>query len=283
MILFKKAKDLNNWITLRRKNGATIGFIPTMGALHEGHISLISTSKKTDSVTICSIFVNPAQFNNQQDFDKYPISIEKDIELLEQSGCDVLFIPSFLEIYPNGINQSKNYEIGDLENILEGKYRPGHFQGVCMVVHRLLEIIPADHLYLGQKDYQQCKIIATLIDLVSLNTKPSIIICPTLREKDGLAMSSRNRRLNEKERDAAPTLFNTLNWIKNNISKGSLITLNNKAQNMLMAAGFKTDYIVIAYANTLSSINDWDGDHKIVALVAATLNEVRLIDNLPLN
>ena len=170
-----------------------------MGALHNGHVSLISQSKKKTDITVCSIFVNHAQFNNPDDFEKYPSTIENDILLLEESGCDILFIPSEDEIYPDAASKNKHFELGYLEKVLEGEFRPGHFQGVCLVVERLLNIVEPDFLFLGQKDYQQCLVIKKLISLMQKNIK--VIICPILREKNGLAMSSRNLRLNEEEKE----------------------------------------------------------------------------------
>ena len=169
MILFKKSADIHAWLQQCKKAGKTIGFIPTMGALHPGHISLLQSAIKADVVSVCSIFVNPAQFNDARDFENYPATIEKDIDALEKAGCDVLFLPSVSEMYPAGLGHAKTYDLGYLETVLEGKYRPGHFQGVCLVVHRLLNIIPADDLYLGQKDYQQCMVIKKLIELEKIN------------------------------------------------------------------------------------------------------------------
>src|SRR5690242_13565632 len=200
MILFKKVIDLRKWLDHQRQTENNIGFVPTMGALHSGHLSLIEASKKENSITVSSIFVNPTQFNDPTDFEKYPVTIEKDIDLLEGIGCDAIFLPSVEEIYPNGTKSVKHYELGYLEKILEGKFRPGHFQGVCMVVERLLEIVEPDKLYLGQKDFQQCMVIRKLISLMGKENTISLEISPTLREPDGLAMSSRNVRLNEEER-----------------------------------------------------------------------------------
>ena len=285
MIVFKKAADLHKWVEAQQTKDKLVGFVPTMGALHPGHISLIDASKKKDNVTVSSIFVNPTQFNDPKDFKKYPVTLEQDIDLLEESGCDVLFLPSVEEMYPDGLSSEMHYDLGFLETVLEGKYRPGHFQGVCMVVRRLLEIVNPDHLYLGQKDYQQCMILARLVELIGLNNKTEIIICPTLREVDGLAMSSRNMRLNEVERKNAVTIYQCLNMIKENTKKNTPAELINKAQSMLGNAGFKVDYVEIADARNLSPVNDpiaigWDGKQKLVALVAATMNEVRLIDNM---
>jgi pantoate--beta-alanine ligase len=281
MILFKKLTDLQRFLGNERKKGSKIGFVPTMGALHPGHLSLIQQSNKENDCTVCSIFVNPSQFNDPKDFEKYPITIEKDIDLLEKAGCHILFMPRVDEIYPAGIQPTRHYELGFLETVLEGPYRKGHFQGVCMVVHRLLDIVSPDNLYLGQKDYQQCMVIKKLIELI--DAPVNVIICPTLREEDGLAMSSRNMRLNEGERKKAATIFQALHFLKANFEKGSLENVITKAKEKLKDRGFKTDYIAIADADTLELLDMWDGKRKAVALAAAYLNDIRLIDNMVLN
>ena len=283
MIIFKKTRDLHKWLEAQRLTGISIGFVPTRGALHTGHLSLIESSIKANPVTVCSIFVNPTQFNDPKDFEKYPITIEKDIELLANAGCDILFLPSVKEIYPDELSPSLKYDLGYLERILEGKFRPGHFQGVCMVVHRLLEIVMPDNFYLGQKDYQQCMVIKKLIALIGLSNAILVNICPTLREPDGLAMSSRNVRLNEEERIKATAIFRNLSFIKENLTTGDLKGLKETAFRNLSEAGFNVDYIEIADANDLSIIDDWDGQKKLVALAAAFMKEVRLIDNILLN
>lgn len=278
MIIFRKAKDINTYLLKIRKTGKTIAFIPTMGALHPGHISLLKTAKKPDSILVCSIFVNPTQFNDTKDFDNYPSPVEHDIDLLEQVGCDVLFLPSVPEMYPDGMATNEKYELGYLETILEGKYRPGHFQGVCMVVHRLLNIVNCDHLYIGQKDYQQCMVIKKLIELEHIET--TINICPTLREKDGLAMSSRNIRLAEQDRQKATQIFETLSYLKNNLKPGDITVLKDAAVNRLTEAGFKVDYLEIADAGNLQIVDHWNSELKLVAVAAAFIGEVRLIDNM---
>ncbi len=278
MILFKNAADITSWLLKSKAAGKKIGFIPTMGALHKGHTSLILASQQAGSMSVCSIFVNPAQFNDAKDFDNYPSTIEKDIDALEKAGCDVLFLPSVSEMYPAGTGNAKNYDLGYLETVLEGKYRPGHFQGVCLVVHRLLNIIPADDLYLGQKDYQQCMVIKKLVELEKINT--TIHICPTLRETSGLAMSSRNMRLTAEAREHALNIFETLSYLKNNMKPGDLTGLKQTAADHLTNAGFKVDYVEIADAGNLDIINHWDGNRKLVAVAAAFLSDVRLIDNM---
>ncbi|MGQ0740632.1 MAG: pantoate--beta-alanine ligase [Bacteroidota bacterium] len=283
MILFKKAKDLRKWLDAQQEKAKPIGFIPTMGALHRGHLSLIEASKKENPVTVCSIFVNPAQFNDPKDFEKYPVTLEKDIDMLEESGCDLLFFPSVREIYPEGTSKAGHYELGSFETVLEGKFRPGHFQGVCMVVHRLLDIVQPHNLYLGQKDYQQCMVITKLIELTGHTGKITVNICPTLRETDGLAMSSRNMRLNADERGKATTIFKSLLFIKENLQRGNIEELKLHAGSMLLQNGLKPDYVEIADANNLSAVTEWDGKQKLVGLAAAFLNEVRLIDNMLMN
>ncbi|CAN5870578.1 pantoate--beta-alanine ligase [soil metagenome] len=280
MILIKSAAELTAYIKKVNANGVFVGFVPTMGALHQGHISLIERSKNENGLTVCSIFVNPTQFNNPEDFKKYPITLETDIDLLEKWGTDVLFLPDVAEIYPPGFVK-KHYELGFLETVLEGKYRPGHFQGVCLVVDRLLDIVMPNNLYLGQKDYQQCMVISRLIDITGHQT--NIVICPTLRETDGLAMSSRNMRLDASQRILALDIYEALSLLKKEIKKGSLTEIKLNAREKLTAAGFKVDYVEIADSGTLLLQEQWDGSQKMVALVAAYLGDIRLIDNLVLN
>jgi pantoate--beta-alanine ligase len=282
MIILKTSKDLQHQLNDYRQRGESVGFVPTMGALHDGHISLLKSSKAENSITVCSIFVNPAQFNDSGDFQKYPSTLEQDIYKLEIAGCDILFLPSVEEIYPQGISRKKEYDLGYLNTILEGKFRPGHFQGVCMAVERLLAIVLPNTLYLGQKDFQQCMIINKLIHLMHLEDQIQTKICPILREKDGLAMSSRNTRLNGEQRGKATALFETLVFLKQNLNKGSLVDLKNEATNLLQKKNFKTDYVEIADAKTLKPINEWDSRTNIVGLVAAYIDGVRLIDNMML-
>jgi pantoate--beta-alanine ligase len=279
MILFKQAKELASFLTEQKQKGITIGFVPTMGALHQGHFSLLQQAKKETALAVCSIFVNPTQFNNPDDFRKYPVTIEKDIELLIANGCDVLFLPSVAEIYPPGYKAGR-YDLGTLETRLEGHYRPGHFQGVCQVVDRLLQIVNPSSLYLGQKDYQQCKVIQKLLSLTG-QTNVSLRISPTIREEDGLAMSSRNLRMTNGQRQKAPALFDELSNSKTSLYKKPLQEIKQEAVSHLSEKGFRVDYFEIADAQTLEAAQDTK--RPVVALVAAYLEDVRLIDNLPLN
>ena len=192
---------MKSWLSSQRIKGKTIGFVPTMGALHAGHINLIENCRRDSDLTVCSIFVNPAQFNDPKDFEKYPVSIEKDIEMLTNAGSSVLFLPSVEEIYPTGRTNLETYDLGSLETLLEGRYRPGHFQGVCQVMSRLLNRVEPDHLFMGQKDFQQCLVVQRLINILNLRLEFHIV--PTVREKDGLAQSSRNLRLTADQRKNA--------------------------------------------------------------------------------
>jgi pantoate--beta-alanine ligase len=282
MILFKQVKPLKKYIAGLKNQGKTIGFIPTMGALHKGHLSLIRESRQQCSVTVCSIFVNPTQFNDPKDFEKYPVTIENDILLLEQGGADILFLPSVAEMYPDGLTSPVHYELGYLENILEGFYRPGHFQGVCQVVHRLLDVVEPGTLFLGRKDYQQCMVIKKLIELYNIPTM--LQIGNTLREADGLAMSSRNLRLLPEDRKKATAIYGALNYIKTEMYAKSIEELKQLATHIIMEAGFsKIDYVEIGDAGTLLPVNQANSGTKLVALVAAFLNNVRLIDNMIIN
>jgi pantoate--beta-alanine ligase len=281
MILLKRAGDLTGWLERQRATGKSIGFVPTLGALHAGHISLITISKKSTDVSVCSIFVNPTQFNDPKDFQKYPVTLENDIALLEQAGVDILFLPEVKELYPNGTTGLETYDLGRLETILEGKYRPGHFQGVCQVMRRLLDFVKPDHLFMGQKDYQQCMVVQRLLAIRGMNTQ--LHRCPIVRETDGLAMSSRNMRLTPEQRKKATAIYQALLLLKKEwISSGS--THTKQAEEMLKQADFQIDYITIAHADTLEPITDKAGAASgAVALIAAFQGEVRLIDNMILS
>jgi pantoate--beta-alanine ligase len=281
MIIFKTAGELRTWRRAAAEKGLQTGFVPTMGALHDGHLSLLKAAAAGNPLTLVSIFVNPTQFNDPADYAKYPNTLDKDIDLLEKAGCTALFLPSVEEMYPEGLPPSApHYDLGFLETVLDGAYRPGHFQGVCMVVHRLLKMAEPDNLYMGQKDYQQCMVIDRLLELTGMSERISLHICPTQRESDGLAMSSRNLRLSPDERHQATAIYRELNAIREQLHRGDLMSLKQKAAHNLEAQGFRPDYIEIADARTLQPVGEWDGKSPLVALAAAFLGEVRLIDNM---
>ena len=214
MQIFVRSAALQGYLRDQKKAGKSIGFVPTMGALHEGHLSLIKSSKTKSDITVVSLFVNPTQFNNSEDYRLYPIQPEKDKAMLESIGCDVVFMPSADEIYPHGTEKLTSYELGYLESVMEGKFRPGHFQGVCQVVNRLLEIVNPTFLFLGRKDFQQCKVIERLLSLTGKSQDMQLVICPTLREANGLAMSSRNMRLSPDQRNKAAMIYEELIYLK---------------------------------------------------------------------
>ncbi len=279
MVIFKETNRIHGQLQSLKKEGKRIGFVPTMGALHQGHLSLIRTSKNENDFTVCSIFINPTQFNNIEDFKHYPITVENDIKLLIETGCDFLFLPPVSEIYQEG-HIKKYYKLGNIENILEGFYRPGHFQGVCQVVDRLLEIIDPHTLYLGQKDYQQCMVVQKLLELTG-RTNIKLRICPTQREADGLAMSSRNLRLKQKEREKAINISRVLTFMRKEIDHLPIPEIKKIATKELEKDGFLVDYVEISDAKTLEPTENKSS--PLVGLVAASIDSVRLIDNMALN
>ena len=281
MIIFKTTAALSAHTTALQATGKTIGFVPTMGALHQGHLSLIAASQADNNYTLCSIFINPTQFNNPEDFNLYPVTVEKDIEQLVAAGCDFLFMPSVDEIYPSG-HVKKHFDLGELEHILEGHYRPGHFQGVCEVVDRLLTITNPERLYLGQKDYQQCMVIKKLIEITG-RQQPQLKFVNTKRENSGLAMSSRNLRLNETEKESALAIIDALHYIKKEWPVTPVAAIKEVAAAMLQQKGFAIDYVEISDAENLQPLLRFDSNKKAIALIAATLGNVRLIDNMLLN
>lgn len=278
MILIHKAALLHDYLAQQREKGSSVGFVPTMGALHDAHISLVNHSASVCDITVCSIFVNPTQFNDTSDYNKYPDRLENDVKMLAASRVDVLFVPPVNDIYPAGTGHLEHYDLGYLETILEGEFRPGHFQGVCQVMSRLLKAVEPDQLFMGQKDYQQCMVVKKLLQLLNMDVK--LDTRPTMRENDGLAMSSRNLRLSPEERQKVPLIHQVLSNIKTKLAPGNLLTLKHEATSRLNAGGFRVEYVEIADAGNLQPVNDWNGKLPLVALVAAFMGEVRLIDNM---
>lgn len=280
MRIFQTVAEIQKYLLeINELRHTFVGFVPTMGALHDGHLSLIAASKTKTAITVCSIFVNPTQFNDKQDFDKYPIQIDRDLELLLSAGCDVVFVPTVEEIYPNGTLEKTGIDLGFIGKTLDAAHRPGHFEGVLQVVKRLLDIVQPDILFIGQKDYQQCMVLTKLVEHYQLPVQ--IEICPTLREQDGLAMSSRNARLNAEERIAAVQLSKALFTIKEHIHHADLLTLIKEQletlhQNRLISV----EYIVAVNGKTLQTIDSYQENTPITLLIAAKVGDVRLIDNV---
>lgn len=279
MIIVKTAQKIGALLGGQNEFSNQIGFVPTMGALHEGHLELVKAAKKKCRQVVVSIFVNPTQFNDPKDFEQYPISIEQDIRMLEKAGADMLLLPSVAAVYPAGTASSFEYQLGKLEHWFEGKWRPGHFKGVCQVVHRLLDWVKPGLLFMGQKDYQQCMVVQALIH--QLQWPIALQIVPTVREKSGLAMSSRNRRLSDEQLTQASTLYAQMSQIARLAYHQPLPQLVANATAALQQAGFKPiDYVAIADAQTLEPLTMVPGNRQMVVLVAAFLQNVRLIDNL---
>lgn len=279
MIVLKTKSDILQYIyTERRKNNVQVGFVPTMGALHEGHLSLIEVSKQENDLTVCSIFINPTQFNDLSDFEKYPKNFDQDIAFLDEIGCDVVFLPNASEMYSKKAMLSFNF--GPLENVMEGAHREGHFNGVALVVSKLFHIVQPDRAYFGQKDLQQCAVIYQLIEDLSFNIK--LVRCPIIREKNGLAMSSRNQRLTAKQKEEAKVLSETLTLTQSIIQKTNDIdqALNKAKDFLLKVPSFKLEYLEIVDASTLQPIKNYTNDQEIAVCIAGFLGEVRLIDNI---
>ena len=277
MITFSKISDINNFVREQRNNGKTIGFVPTMGALHKGHLELMKQAKQENDFLVVSIFVNPIQFNNPKDLEKYPRDVNKDKELLENIGCDILFAPTVEEMYPE--NVTKKYNFGSLETVMEGASRPGHFNGVAIVVSKLFEIVQPHKAYFGEKDYQQLAIIKKLVETEQLPVE--IIPCPIVREADGLAMSSRNERLTDEERAAAPYIYQTLKFAKKGSDTICPGPLRQMVVNMFKAREeFDLEYFELADDKNLQPINSWSSASGILAFVVVKLGNVRLIDNI---
>lgn len=262
-----------------RATGAKIGFVPTMGALHQGHISLVEASKKRANVTIVSIFVNPTQFNDPKDLEKYPRPIDQDIALLEAAGCDILYLPEADDIYGPITGITDTFDLGGLDLGLEGASRPGHFAGVAQVVKLLLEITRPDILFLGQKDFQQCLILQRLISTLQMPVE--VAICPIYREQHGLAMSSRNVRLQSETRQKAGVIYATLQYASTLTGMLSPETISAVATGALNSIqNFKVDYFQLLNAATLQPITQKDKGTRVVIITAVIVDGVRLLDNM---
>ena len=278
MNIFKTKKEIKSYLTAQNQQNKTIGFIPTMGALHKGHLSLIQEAKKKNDLVVVSIFINPTQFNNTSDFAKYPKTIENDTQLLNRVFCDVLFLPSADEIYNNNI-ASEKFDFEGLEDQMEGKFRKGHFDGVATVVKAFFEIINPDIAYFGQKDFQQLQIIKKMVKKYHLNTK--IKGCPIFREADGLAMSSRNVRLSKEHRTAAPFIYKTLKEVRDKFNVKNATKATEWVENEFKKNTFlELEYFTIADEKTLESAESNESDKKYRAFIAVFAGEIRLIDNI---
>lgn len=268
-------------LLLKPIENSTLGFVPTMGALHSGHISLVKKSCSENDYTICSIFVNPTQFNNTQDLKKYPSQLGADLALLEESGCDFVFTPSLEEIYPEDY-QPKRYSFGLLENVMEAVNRPGHFNGVAMVVSRLFSIVKPQKAYFGEKDFQQLAIVKSMV--IQDKIPVQIISCPIVREPSGLAMSSRNARLNEHQRRASSRIYSRLCEVLKMQPDYTIAEIKNWVlQEFKEDSDLELEYFEISDPNTLTPSLNWNSSATHIACIAIFVGEVRLIDNILLS
>lgn len=294
MIIFNSIEQLQNHLNSIRNQKKTIGFVPTMGALHAGHISLVNSAKADCDVVVCSIFVNPTQFNDLSDLDKYPRTLDADCQMLEKANCDVVFAPEVKEMYTEAElelkrqkiedkswTQGKAVDFGGLAKVMEGAQRPGHFNGVAQVVSKLFRIVLPDKAYFGQKDFQQLAIIRSMVKQLEMPIQ--ILACPILREPNGLAMSSRNERLTKQERELAGIISQTLFSIKEQYRSKSIPELKALATEQIRAVpSIALEYIEISDADTLQPIADFNQSKSAVVCIALKLGAVRLIDNVVL-
>jgi pantoate--beta-alanine ligase len=287
MIVFKNITDITEYlICVRNENkGHNIGFVPTMGALHEGHMSLIRTAKSENQIVVCSIYVNPLQFNNKQDYEKYPRNYSTDLEMLEKADCDIVFLPDTDEMQPKG--EYPDYDLNGMDKVMEGKFRPGHFRGVVYIVTKFFEIIKPDNAYFGMKDFQQLTIIKYVVNnlrLTSYNLRLiNIVGCPIVRDVDGLALSSRNVRLNAEQRNIAPNIYKTLIKVKEFIKTSQVFKTSEAYQRVKKEIEkyqlMKLEYFEIVDIQRLLPIKDNAPDNAI-ACIAVFLGDTRLIDNI---
>lgn len=279
MILVKTKKELQEKLKDFRKKGS-VGFVPTMGALHNGHLSLVEKAVAENPVVVASIFVNPTQFNDPNDLKRYPRNLEADLKLLEPTGCHLVFAPDAQEIYPEP--DTRKFNFGHLEQVMEGKHRPGHFNGVAQVVSKLFEMVIPDQAYFGLKDFQQLAIIQKMVKTLGMEVK--VVPCPIVREESGLAMSSRNELLSAEERENAVLIFKTLLWAKNLAGTKSVRELENEVIETINKNPFlNVEYFEIVDFESLQPVENWKKKGKKIACIAVFCGKVRLIDNIVLN
>lgn len=281
MRVLTNINSLNQLLENSRVTNKSIGFVPTMGALHDGHLSLVKLAQKDCDIVVCSVFINPTQFNDSNDLENYPITIEEDIKLLEEQSCDILFLPNVSEMYPEGL-KTNQYLLNGIDKVLEGRKRPGHFDGVCTIVHRLFSIVKPNTAYFGEKDFQQVAVIRQMVNSLSLPIQ--INTGKTIREKDGLAKSSRNILLSTTQRKKATRIYVSLQKTKSlygNVDCNQLKEIIKDDVNQVK--DMRLDYIEIVNPHSFKPLQGKGTNEEAVALMAVFLGKVRLIDNLSLN
>ena len=270
-------KDLQAELTVLRAQGKKVGLVPTMGALHVGHASLVKRSVSEHGVTVVSVFVNPTQFNDKNDLAKYPRTLDADCRLLEDCGAAFAFAPSVEEMYPQP--DTREFSYAPLDTVMEGAFRPGHFNGVCQIVSKLFDAIQPDRAYFGEKDFQQLAIIREMVR--QMNYKLEIVGCPIVREEDGLALSSRNKRLSAQERENALNISRTLFKSRTFATSHTVSETQKMVEEAIEAApGLRLEYFEIVDGNTLQKVNSWEDAQYVVGCITVFCGEVRLIDNI---
>ena len=279
MKIIRTLYDMTEWRVRQRNRGASVGFVPTMGALHEGHLSLVERAVKENTTTVVSVFVNPIQFNNPDDFAKYPRTEEEDFKLLVAAGVEAVFAPTAEEMYPNEKDNCKEYSLGSAAEVMEGKYRPGHFQGVARVLDILFRLVDPTRAYFGEKDFQQIAVVRNLVKSEGLNLE--IVACPIKRASDGLALSSRNARLDEAQIKVAPEIYATLKYsVEYSRDHSVQATHDTVVERLDAIPGMKVEYFEIVDARTLQPVEEWIESDWIVGCITVFLGDVRLIDNI---
>lgn len=280
MKIIRTLYDMTEYRVQQRDRGATVGFVPTMGALHEGHLSLVEKAVKENMVTVVSVFVNPIQFNNAEDFEKYPRTEEDDFKLLAAAGVDAVFAPTAEEMYPeNQPDPCKEYALGSVAEVMEGKYRPGHFQGVAKVLDILFRLVNPHRAYFGEKDFQQIAVVRNLVKSEGIPVE--IVACPIKRASDGLALSSRNARLTPEQRQLAPEIYETLKYsVEYSKDHSVRATHDTVVERIDAIPGMTIEYFEIVDARTLQPIDEWEESNWIVGCITVYCGNVRLIDNI---
>lgn len=277
MKIIHTISELQKEISGLRSEGKTIGFVPTMGALHQGHIELVKRCVRENDVCVVSIFINPTQFNDKNDLIQYPRNFKNDSEMLEEANCSIIFAPSEQEMYPKP--DTRVFEFGMLDKVMEGKFRPGHFNGVAQIVSKLFDAVTPNKAYFGEKDFQQLAIIRSMVD--QLNYPVEIIGCPIVREPDGLAMSSRNMRLSYDQRQKAVKISQALTKSRTFVPEKSVEEIKDLVINEINSEpALHVEYFDIVNGNTLQAVSDWKDCDYIVGCIAVFCGEVRLIDNI---
>lgn len=282
MIICKTRDEISAAVAKLRRQNKTLGFVPTMGALHNGHLSLVKKSMSENDCTAVSIFVNPTQFNNKHDLQTYPRTVDADVKLLEETGADIAFVPSVETMYPEGLdNVTESYDFGFIGQVMEGAARPGHFNGVGIVVHRLFDLVKPDRAYFGMKDFQQIAIIREMVRQCNINIE--IIPCPIVREDDGLALSSRNTRLNEEQRRQAVQISQTLFKAVGLVGEKSVDEVKEFVVSTVNSVPLlDVEYFEIVDGYSLQTISSWNEAEWVVGCITVNVGDVRLIDNITL-